>query len=134
MSSPKKMRKKKNNKKDKNFLESFHMFDRDSVNGKALMFIKIFKSMFKSNITVADLCLGLYPNNIKIENFFKIYIKQLNDPDLTADQINMQLSLWLEENYIVFWLLTCDAVDDLLYENKIKWTDEGYLKLINDKD
>jgi hypothetical protein len=111
-----------------------YMFDRELINRRALMFFAIFENAMpekKNKLTPVDLCVALYPNNIDILEFFS----SIKLPDYSSEEKVMhKMAKWLEDNHTVFWLLTCECVDDLLKEGKIKYNESGYLYLVKQRN
>ena len=110
-----------------------YMYKRELINRRALMFFSIFENVSYNNtaeLTVPDLCIGLYSDCI---DPFK-FISSIADQEYTSDEdVTMKMAKWLEENYYIFWLLTCECVDDLLKRGKVKYNEKGYLCLVKQR-
>ena len=110
-----------------------HLFKREVINQRAIMFFRIYETISSNNqtsITPVDLCLGLYPQNIDLIDFFSSI--ELTGAD-DEDTVVMKMAAWLEENHTVFWLLTCQSVDELLEDKRIRYNKKGHLELIKRK-
>lgn len=118
---------------DKDYGKFAHLFKREVINQRAVMFFRIYETISSNNqtaITPVDLCLGLYPQNIDLIDFFSSI--ELTGAD-DEDTIIIKMASWLEENHTVFWLLTCQCVDELLEEKRIRYNKQGHLELIKNK-
>tara|TARA_R110000851_G_scaffold314453_2_gene476520 strand:+ start:343 stop:720 length:378 start_codon:yes stop_codon:yes gene_type:complete len=118
---------------DKDYGKFAHLFKRDVINQRAIMFFRIYETISSNNqtsITPVDLCLGLYPQNIDLIDFFSSI--ELTGAD-DEDTVVMKMAAWLEENHTVFWLLTCQSVDELLEDKRIRYNKKGHLELIKRK-
>lgn len=119
----------KNNDND-SYGEFAHLFKREVINQRAVMFFRIYETISPNNqasITPVDLCLGLYPQNIDLIDFFSSI--ELTGAD-DEDTVVMKMTAWLEENHTVFWLLTCQCVDELLEEKRVRYNKQGHLELV----
>jgi hypothetical protein len=115
-----------------NYQKFSYLFDRELVRRRALLTISALNKSLpdvkneKSLVTPVELCLVLY--NIMIDGrLFQ------NERPETKEEFNMRISKWLEEKHTLYWLLTCEAVDELLKNNSIIWNKNGSLELRSKK-
>lgn len=102
-----------------------YMFDRVMIRQRAIVIFNLFANLRKQKeISAGDLCVGLYPQIDLIK-----FIDSIDDPKIEKVELSLRLGFWLEENYTIFWLLTCECVDELLENNKIVWNKNGFLEL-----
>jgi hypothetical protein len=107
-----------------------YMFDRELINQRAIMIFHLFKSLKSTtkDMSPGDLCLSLYPQIDLIK-----FLDTIAEEDISREELSMRLGFWLQDNYFIFWLLTCECVDDLLFRNLVKYNKTGYLELSKKK-
>ena len=105
-----------------------YMYDREIINQRAIMIFHLFNSLNRKNknkdLSPGDLCLTLYPQ-INLIKFLDTIIEE----NITRDELSMSLGFWLQENYFIFWILTCECIDELLEKDMIRYNQYGYLEL-----
>lgn len=140
MSKPRKFSKKNCVDNDSRFYKSEfdHLFKRDLINKRVYLYFQIIENARKMGdpylgrgISRSDLCLALY-QNIKIIDFFASNSENFKSSSLV--EVDKLVEKWLKEKYIIWWLLTCEAVDDLKAEGTISEDEDGRYLFINKKD
>ena len=131
MSKPRKFSKKNCVDNDSRFYKSEfdHLFKRELINKRAYMYFQIIENARNSGafpfngkgITRADLCMALY-QNIKIIDFFASHVALMRE--ISHPEIDNLVAKWLEEKYTIWWLLTCEAVDDLIADDLLEEVDD----------
>jgi hypothetical protein len=141
------MAKKRKSSKDKDCVDNDprfyrsnfdYLYKREMINQRAYLYFQIIEKarqkgdpyLVNKGISVSDLCLALY-QSIKILDFFSHYSEEILGK--TVNDIDKMVEDWLKEKHFIWWLLTKEAVDDLLENKSIKYNDEGFLELINNK-
>ena len=78
-------------------------------------------SQSKEGLCATELCLSL----------FEYCGKKLSPKnDFKNPQVKMKLAEWLSDTYPIEWIITCQAVDELMTDCKIKFNKKGVLVLI----
>lgn len=105
--------------------EILGMFDKEILMNKTLMLLHAFESMNTSQkVSEIDVCLALYPQISFIE-----MLSNVPTVGKTAEEFAQGVETWLKERYFIQWLLTCEAIDDLIKQKFLKKKKDGSLIL-----